>query len=156
MKILVLGDTRFLGRHVVTTALARGHEVATFMRGGNADDATAAQALIGDRDPRIGVGLAANTNWQGDAVIDLSGYVPRLVDAAAAALQARIRRYLFVSSASVYAEVSRPGVDEDAAVATLSDASSEDIPRHYGALKAAWWPWCANAAVRVPRSCVRD
>jgi len=33
MRILILGGTVFLGRHVVTAALDRGHEVATFSRG---------------------------------------------------------------------------------------------------------------------------
>ena len=33
MKILVLGGTRFLGRHLVDAALARGHAVTIFTRG---------------------------------------------------------------------------------------------------------------------------
>lgn len=44
--------------------------------------------------------------------------------------------YLFVSSISVYADPSRPTIEDDA-VAPLSDPASEDVPRDYGALKAA-------------------
>ena len=33
MKLLVLGGTAFLGRHVVAEALGAGHQVTTFTRG---------------------------------------------------------------------------------------------------------------------------
>ena len=33
MKLLVLGGTRFLGRHLVDAALARGDDVTVFTRG---------------------------------------------------------------------------------------------------------------------------
>jgi 2'-hydroxyisoflavone reductase len=33
MKLLVLGGTRFLGRHLVDAALRRGHDVTIFTRG---------------------------------------------------------------------------------------------------------------------------
>ena len=52
------------------------------------------------------------------------------------ALAGRVGRYAFVSSLSVYADASRPGLDETAPVATLDDPLSEDIAAHYGALKA--------------------
>ncbi len=32
MKVLVLGGTRFLGRHLVQALLARNHEVTLFLR----------------------------------------------------------------------------------------------------------------------------
>lgn len=50
MRLLVLGGTHFLGRHVVTTALQHGHEVATFTRGVSGEPAEGALALHGDRD----------------------------------------------------------------------------------------------------------
>jgi len=34
VRVLVLGGTLFLGRHVVEAALARGHEVVLFNRAG--------------------------------------------------------------------------------------------------------------------------
>jgi 2'-hydroxyisoflavone reductase len=138
MRVLVLGGTVFLGRHVVDVALERGHDVTVLTRGrqplpwpGRVD------ARVGDRDPREGDGLAALGDATWDAVVDTSGYVPRVVRASAALLAARVARYLFVSTVSVYASVAQPGVNEAAPVATLHDPASEDVPKDYGALKAA-------------------
>jgi 2'-hydroxyisoflavone reductase len=138
MKLLVLGGTRFLGRHVVDAALAGGHQVTVFTRGKNAVPwGPRVRALIGDRDPAIAPGIQALEQGSWDAVVDLSGYVPRVVGASAASLAPRVARYLFVSSLSVYAHPDRPGLEETAQVATLADASTEEILAHYGALKAA-------------------
>ena len=92
--------------------------------------------LVGNRDPRIAPGLSALETGEWDAAIDTSGYVPRCVKASADAIQGRVGHYTFVSSLSVYADASRPGLDETAPVATLDDPLSEDIAAHYGALKA--------------------
>jgi 2'-hydroxyisoflavone reductase len=51
-------------------------------------------------------------------------------------LRAPVAHYVFISSVSVYADVS-PGVDEDAPLAMLQDPASEAVMRDYGALKAA-------------------
>ncbi|HEX7329122.1 MAG TPA: NAD-dependent epimerase/dehydratase family protein [Casimicrobiaceae bacterium] len=156
MKLLVLGGTRFLGRHVVEEALSRGHAVTLFSRGRSPVPwPDRVVALEGDRDPRIGPGLTALAQVDTgafDAVVDCSGYVPRVVDASARLLAERARRYLFVSSVSVYADVSRPGVDESGAVATLADPSTEEIVPNYGALKAA----CEAVVARVygPRTTI--
>jgi 2'-hydroxyisoflavone reductase len=93
--------------------------------------------LIGDRDPTIAPGLASLRGHEFDAVIDTSGYVPRVVGASASLLSDRVRRYLFVSSLSVLRSASVPGLDESAPVAVLDEPGSEDVPKHYGALKAA-------------------
>ena len=146
MKLLVLGGTRFLGRHLVEAALARGHDVAIFTRGRTPVPwPQRVTALTGDRDPRIGAGLAALDGADYDAVVDCSGYVPRIVEAGARRLASHIGRYLFVSSLSVYADVSRPGLDERTPVATLADSATEDILPNYGALKAA----CEAAVAHV-------
>jgi len=138
MKLLVLGGTRFLGRHVVEAAMARGHAVTIFTRGRSAVPwGSRVEAIAGDRDPAIAPGLQALGEGQWDAVIDTSGYVPRVVGASAALLAPRVGRYLFVSSVSVYAHSDRPGLTETAEVATLDDPANEDIPKNYGALKAA-------------------
>jgi 2'-hydroxyisoflavone reductase len=138
MNLLVLGGTRFLGRHVVEAALAHGHGVTVFTRGRNAVPwGSQVSALVGDRDPAIAPGLAALEPGIFDAVVDTSGYVPRVVGASAALLAPRVARYLFVSSVSVYADSSRPGLDETAQVATLANPLTEEILAHYGALKAA-------------------
>jgi 2'-hydroxyisoflavone reductase len=138
MRLLVLGGTLFLGRHVVEAALSRGHDVTVFTRGRRELPWSAGvEARTGDRDPRNAPGLAALESGEWDAAIDTSGYLPRVVAASAALLARRVQRYVFVSSVSVYADASRPGVDEDAPAAALDDPASEDVPKHYGALKAA-------------------
>jgi nucleoside-diphosphate-sugar epimerase len=137
MKLLVLGGTRFLGRHLVDAALARGHDVTIFTRGVTPlPQGVAVRQLVGNRDPRMAPGLAALAAGEWDAAIDTSGYVPRCVKAAADALAGRVGHYTFVSSLSVYADASRPGIDETAPVAALEDPLSEDVKAHYGALKA--------------------
>jgi 2'-hydroxyisoflavone reductase len=139
VRLLVLGGTRFLGRHLVDAAVARGHAVTVFTRGRVALpwERSRVTALTGDRDPRVGAGLDTLAGGTWDAVVDTSGYVPRVVDASAALLAGRVVRYLFVSSVSVYADSSRPGIGEGAAVLALADPATEDVLPNYGALKAA-------------------
>jgi 2'-hydroxyisoflavone reductase len=133
MRLLILGGTRFAGRHIAATALARDWQVTLFNRG--REDPAAfpeAEHRVGDRDGGLD-GLAGG-EW--DAVVDTSGYVPRLVRASAELLRDRVGTYIFVSSASVYADKSRSGITEDAALARLDDPASEDVEAHYDGLKA--------------------
>lgn len=138
MKILVLGGALFLGRHLVDAALARDHAVTVFTRGRTPVPwGTRVDARAGDRDPFREPGLAALEAGEWDAVVDTSGYVPRVVGASADLLKDRVGRYLFVSSLSVYAKSDRPGLDEHAEVAKLQDPATEEVLTYYGALKAA-------------------
>ena len=133
MKLLVLGGTLFLGRHVVGAALARGHAVTMFTRGRtNPDLFPEAEKLVGDR----GGDLAALAGRTWDAVIDTCGYVPRVVGASAAALRDAVGHYLFISSISVYAEMNAPGITEEAPVGVLAAPTEEVGPDSYGPLKA--------------------
>ena len=133
MRILVLGGTVFLGRHVVAEALAAGHEVTTFTRGRtNPELFPEAEHLHGDRDGNLDA--LAGREW--DGVIDTSGYVPRVVRQSGELLRDAVGRYVFVSSISVYADFSEP-FDESSPTAELDDPGSEDVQEHYGALKAA-------------------
>ena len=150
-QLLFLGGTGFLGPHTVQYALARGHTVTLFNRG-NRNDALfpELEELRGDRDPKVGDGLkaieqaiAAGRKW--DAVIDTSGYVPRIVAASAELLRPAAKHYVFVSSISAYADARPDGITEDAAVATVADPASENVEAHYGALKAL----CEQAAEKV-------
>src|SRR3954465_9330885 len=132
MKLLVLGGTQFLGRHVVDAALERGHEGTLFNRGQTHPELfPGVERLVGDRDGD----LAALEQGAWDAVVDTSGYVPRVVRGSAGRGGPRVRRYLFVSSISVYADVSKPGVDEDAPLARLEEETEEYRGPAYGALK---------------------
>ena len=138
MNLLILGGTRFLGRHIVDAALDRGHRVTVFTRGHESLPSTAGvSALAGNRDPRIAPGLRALENGTWDAVVDTSGYVPRIVEASAALLHDRIGRYAFVSSISVYASEAHAGQDETAPLLPPVESDNEDILKNYGALKAS-------------------
>jgi 2'-hydroxyisoflavone reductase len=130
MHLLVLGGTRFLGRHVVERALARGHEVALFNRGQTRPELFPnVEQVHGDRDG----GLEALQGRAFDAVVDTSGYVPRIVRQTIEAL-GDVGHYTFVSSVSVYADLSTPP-DETSPVAEL-DEPTEDWRERYGELKA--------------------
>ncbi len=133
MRLLVLGGTVFLGRHLVAEAVADGHEVTTFTRGRtNPDLFPDVEHLFGDRDRELGA--LRGRRW--DAVVDTSGYVPRVVRQSAELLRDAVGRYVFVSTLNVYADVSRP-FDESAEIAPLEDPESEDVATRYGPLKAA-------------------
>jgi 2'-hydroxyisoflavone reductase len=139
MKLLILGGTRFLGPALVEAARARGHALTLFNRGtSNPGLFPDVEQIHGDRDGRI-EGLAGR-GW--DAVIDTSGYVPRLVQMSAELLAPSVERYVFISTISVYDQSIPPGSDESARLATAPDPKSEDVRAHYGALKAL----CEQAA----------
>lgn len=133
MKLLVLGGTKFLGRAAVEAALARGDEVTLFNRGQTgAELFPEVEKLRGDRDGN----LSALEGREWDAVIDPSGYVPRIVRGSAELLRGSVGHYLFVSSGSVYADP-KPGFDETAPTEELTEPDTEEVMAHYGALKAA-------------------
>lgn len=134
MKLLILGGTVFLGRHIVEDALARGHEVTIFSRGQrNPDLFPEVEKLRGDRDG--GLAILAGRRW--DAVIDTSAYFPRLARASAEALKDAVDRYVFISTISVYPEYSQIGIDESAPVGKIADETVEEVTGEtYGPLKA--------------------
>ncbi len=139
MNLLILGGTLFVGRHLVEAAHARGHSVTLFNRGQtNIGLFPDVETLRGNRDGD----LAALQGRQWDTVIDTSGYVPRLVRASATLLADAVEHYTFISSASVYADLSHGNIDEHAPVETVADERTEDVAEHYGALKAL----CEQAA----------
>lgn len=143
MKLLILGGTIFLGRHLVEAARARGHEVTLFNRGQhNADLFPDVEKLRGDRDG--GLDTLHGRRW--DAVIDTCGYVPRLVRASAEALADAVAHYTFISSVSVYRDMRVPGIDENYPVGLLEDETVEEVTgESYGPLKAL----CEQAAEQV-------
>ena len=144
MKLLIFGGTRFLGRHLVTAAFARGHELTLFNRGqSNAALFTSLEQVHGNRDGGLAA-LAPMPARKWDAVVDLCGFVPRVVRASVELLRERVDRYVFISSVSVYGEPPAtmalslsPGIDEDSPVATLPDGDTAEVMAYYGALKAA-------------------
>ena len=153
MKLLILGGMRFLGRHLMTAALARGHEVTLFNRGNYAaEEASTVETIHGDRHAE----LAKLTDRRWDAVVDTSGHLPRAVRAAAEVLSDSVNRYVFISSQNAYADVSVPGVKETQALKTLTTeqldranavdtAGEPSYAELYGGLKAL----CEQAAEEV-------
>ena len=133
LRILVLGGTGFIGPHMVRRARERGHTVTLFNRGkSNEGLFPDLETLIGDRDGK----LDALKGHQWDAVIDTSGYVPRLVRDSANLLKGAASQYLFISSVSAYANFDQPGITEDYAGGTLKDPTVEEITEQsYGPLK---------------------
>jgi 2'-hydroxyisoflavone reductase len=126
MRMLIMGGTLFLGRHIVEAALRRGHEVTLFNRGlRNPGLFPTVEKLTGDRDAN----LAALKGRQFDAVIDPSAYRPEQIDRLLAALSEPLLHYTLVSTISVYgAFPPRRRFDESTAVVAGHEG--------YGALKA--------------------
>ncbi len=141
MHILILGGTRFVGAAITRAALERDHRVTVFHRGKtNTDGFPDAAHLIGDRDPDEGAGLRAlaeaapDVGW--DAVIDVSCYLPRHARASSRLLTEHVPFCCFISTVSVYADFSRPDIDEERAVIELDDPTVEEINGEtYGGLK---------------------
>jgi 2'-hydroxyisoflavone reductase len=90
------------------------------------------ETLLGDRDGK----LDSLKGHEWDAVIDTSGYVPRLVRDSANLLKDQAQQYLFISSVSAYASFEKPGMTEDAPGGTIEDTTTEKITgQSYGPLK---------------------
>lgn len=133
MKLLIIGGTQFVGRHLMEAALARGDQVTLFNRGQTAIELPANVELRrGDR--RQDLSALAEGSW--DAVIDACGYLPGEVARMADNLAARIGCYVFISSVSAYADARQPN-DEGAALGRIDDTDTEVVDgRTYGPLKA--------------------
>ncbi|MBC7372702.1 MAG: NAD-dependent epimerase/dehydratase family protein [Frankiales bacterium] len=134
MRILVLGGTAFVGRAIAAEALGRGDEVTLFGRGRTGVELfPQAARRVGDRATGDYASLAG-TDW--DAVVDVSAYVPRHVQQAAAVLTAG--RCLLISTGSVYDHTRSPGVvDEDAPRLAPERETEDHTGRAYGPLKVA-------------------
>ena len=146
MRLLILGGTLFLGRHLGREALARGHDLTLFNRGRTAPELfPEAEQLRGDR----GGDLGALRGREWDAVIDTSGHDPRAVGRSAALLTQAVGHCTFVSSISAYGSFPESGMDEDCRTAR---GASEDVAQGYGVRKAA----CERAVAEAfpGRSCV--
>ena len=134
MNILILGGKRFLGIALVEALLQAGHTPTLFNRGlTNPDLFPKVKTLTGDRDGDLNA--LKRRKW--DAVIDTSGYIPRIVKQSAEFLSGRCELYAFISSVSVYQDFRRPDITEDYPLAQLDDPEDEDHTGDaYGALKA--------------------
>lgn len=112
MKLLVLGGTVFLSRAVAEEAVRRGHQVTCAHRGRSGRVPDGAAEVVLDRDDPGAIGRLAGVGV--DAVVDVATQSPRWVADALGALGAATH-WTFVSSLSVYADVTTPGLDATAA-----------------------------------------
>jgi 2'-hydroxyisoflavone reductase len=148
-RILILGGTGFLGPATIEIAQAHGHHVTMFNRGKTRPDLfPGVEKLHGDRDPKKGEGLKALEGGKWDAIIDNSGYYPRMVGASAAMLAPFAKQYIYISSISAYKEPNPENGSEDAPLATLADPAVEEMGKefqNYGGLKAL----CEQAAQKA-------
>lgn len=144
LRILILGGTGFTGPFQVDYALARGHRITLFNRGQRPSPEWPGEVeqLHGDRNTGD---LKSLEGREWDVCIDNPTSLPFWVRDAGKVLKGKVGHYLFISTISVYADGSRPGITEDAALAPYkgTDAMAEtqetlraDIQNLYGALKA--------------------
>jgi 2'-hydroxyisoflavone reductase len=130
MRLLILGGTLFVGRHLAEAALERGHAVTLFHRGRtNPTAVPQARHVLGDRERDLRLLSDDSFDW----VLDTSGYAPRVVQIAVDAISAE--RWCFISSVSAYADLSGP-VTEATAVRE-PEWEREDVDALYGELKVA-------------------
>jgi 2'-hydroxyisoflavone reductase len=149
MRILVIGGTAFVGRHITQAALDAGHDVTLFHRGRTgAELFPQATHLTGDRN----TDLSALSAGEWDATVDVSAYLPRQVRSLAGQLGAgdgqpgRGGHHVYISSMSAYRTPVSAGFSEDAPLAELTDPDTEVVDEQtYGGLKAA----CERAATEL-------
>lgn len=132
MKILMIGGTQFVGRHIAAEFLEGGHELTLFHRGEtNRGLFPEAREILGDRKTDL---HRLQDEW--DVVVDTCGYFPGEVRASAEHLVDRVEHYVFISTISVYRDLDEEGLDESAYVKTLEDPDVEDLNwTTYGPLK---------------------
>jgi 2'-hydroxyisoflavone reductase len=138
IRLLILGGTGFIGPWQVRYAQARGHEVTIFNRGQSAPGMfPGVEELIGDR--AVGQ-LDALRGRRWDAVIDNSASLssaPDWVRDAAGLLRDAADQYLFISTRSVYRDLSAVPATVDAPVLTRENSNwQEGRPYSYGLAKA--------------------
>ncbi len=143
MRILIIGGTAFVGRHITQAALDAGHDVTLFNRGQTGPALfPQARLLTGDRNEDLSA--LADGSW--DATIDVNGYFPRQIRSLAAALGGRGGRYVFISSVSAYSTSVPPDYDENAPLTEVVDAEATEVTNeNYGGLKVA----CEQASTEL-------
>jgi nucleoside-diphosphate-sugar epimerase len=130
VRVLVVGGTRFIGRHTVEELLRRGHEVTIFHRGKTLNPFGArVSERLGDRLDRDSV--ASELGGQRfDGVVDIAyvwsaGTGAHEISYVVDALQASALRYVYLSSVSVY-DIGPLSTTEDGTRAPSLGSYSED------------------------------
>ena len=130
MKILVIGGTSFVGRHIVEALLEKEHEVVLFNRGkSNPHLFPQLQKILGDR--RKDAEKLAIEKW--DAVIDSSAYTP--ADLKPVLKNLKTNHYIFISTISVYDDFKNGPVQESGSLFKTEVTEDEVTGSTYGPLK---------------------
>jgi len=140
-KLLILGGTAWLGGELARQAVAAGDEVACLARGSSGRAPDGATLIEADRDRPGAYAAVAETDW--DVVIDV-GRQPGQVRSAVRELGPRAGYWIFVSTCSVYADHSRPGLDESDPLLPALDADTASVEQ-YGEGKVACEQACLDA-----------
>ncbi|WP_433115034.1 NAD-dependent epimerase/dehydratase family protein [Micromonospora sp. CA-246542] len=137
-RILVLGGTRFLGRAVARLAVARGDEVTCAARGVSGAVPEGVRFVSVDRDDPAALTPLAGQGF--DAVVDVTRQISHARHALAA-LADHVGHWSFVSTMSVYADNTTPGLSATNAPVLPPPPSDVDGPgpdfRWYGECKVA-------------------
>jgi 2'-hydroxyisoflavone reductase len=139
IRLLILGGTGFIGPYMVRYAMERGHEVTIFNRGRTAPGMfPGVEELTGDR---AAGELDALRGRRWDAVIDNSAArsdAPDWVRDSAGLLRDQAEQYLFISTRSVFADLSRVPATVNEPLLTRENTPGwrEGQPYTYGLAKA--------------------
>lgn len=151
---LVIGGTRFIGRHLVTELLDGGYELTLFNRGnhGNpfAEDPRVSQ-YTGDRKSDAALQNAKEA-VEPDVVVDCVAYYPGEVEVATRVFDG-VDAYVFVSSGAAYERGHLPKREDGTPLRPCSDDEAvDDSAETYGARKAAGDRAVFDAAERGVRA----
>jgi 2'-hydroxyisoflavone reductase len=134
MQTLVLGGTAWLGGHIASAALERGHRVTCLARGSSGAVPEGVELVRADRSRPDAYAALGHQQW--DVVVDVARQ-PGQVRSAVRALANRGAVYVFVSSSNVYADHRTPGADEDAPLLPPLTGEVMESMDTYGEAKVA-------------------
>lgn len=136
---LVIGGTRFIGRHLVTELLDHDYRVTTFNRGQHDDpfaDDDRVHHVQGDRTDDREL-LTAKREVEPDVVFDCVAYEPADVETATD-IFAGVDAYVYISSGAAYATEDVPKREGETELESCTaEQAIDDSPESYGARKAA-------------------
>ena len=137
-KALIIGGTNFIGRNLVDRLLSSGqYELTLFNRGITNSGLFSDLPLIkGDRNTEDVKGLGGK---QWDYIIDLSCYYPDSISSILQAFTKVPKRYIFISTCSVYDTQRDQSVDRNESAPVLDctpEERTDDSPSTYGKRKA--------------------
>ncbi|MBU1106723.1 MAG: NAD-dependent epimerase/dehydratase family protein [Candidatus Riflebacteria bacterium] len=146
MKILLIGGTRFVGRHLVDEIVSRGHHHLTLFNRGTNNIFPQLKTIIGDRNNQNDIEKIMHENW--DVIIDTCAYFPRQVRMLNDVLRSEAK-YVLISSVSVYKDQESPHLSENADLISISEDTPEQITGEtYGGFKVL----CEKAAAAISTS----